>query len=718
MARIRVYELARQLGITSAALRAHLHEMGMEVSSASSSLDETSAATVKELLSQQLSAPSEEAEEDQGLEPITLPPSATVRDFAQILDTDVENVLEEFQRLGHAHLPNQILSPEVAKQVARGWGYRLTLEEKKPPPPTPPTPEPKKAAPKSPRIVIIEKEAQRGGERRFKPPPSSRPAVVEPEIEEEEVPAPIEEVPEEPEEPEVPEIWRPEAPPDAPSRPPVITVMGHVDHGKTTLLDYIRKSKVTDAEVGGITQHIGAYQIELDGKKITFLDTPGHEAFTAIRARGTRVTDIAVVVVAADDGLMPQTQEAIDHARAAEVPIVVAINKIDRPQANIDRVRQQFSALDLSSVEWGGETETVPICALDGTGVDTLLETLLTMADLHELKAAQDRPAAGTIIESSLDRRKGPVATLIVQEGILKVGDALVAGFSCGKVRMMNDDRGKALREAYPSTPVSISGLSPMPQAGDVFRVVENEKVARQIAEERRLAQRDARLRPTARTSLQDLYQQIQSGELNQLNLVLKADAQGSADAIAKSLVSFEHPEVKVNLLHSAIGDVIESDVLLAAASKGIIIGFQVGVDPQARRSAADEKVEIRLYKVIYDVLEDVRQALIGLLPTQTEEATLGEAEVKALFRSSRAGTVAGCVVISGKMVRGAEIRVRREGDLIYTGKLNSLRHVKEDVEEMESGRECGISITDFNDFQVGDLIEAFEIREIRRQVL
>ena len=716
MAKIRVYELAKQLGVPSAVLRARLEEMGVEISSTSTALDETTAATVKELLSHQPSALPETEADDQGLEAIKLPPSATVRDFAQALDTDVENVMEELQRLGHTHLPNQILLPNLAQQVARGWGYRVTFEEKAAPAPAAPPKAPTTgpvvaAAPSQPRIVIIEKEAERIAERRLKPPPPRR--VAAPEV----VAAPPPPVEEEVK-PEVPVIWRPVAPPDAPLRSPVVTVMGHVDHGKTTLLDFIRRSNVTAQEAGGITQHIGAYQVELAGRKITFLDTPGHEAFTAIRARGAKVTDIAVVIVGADDGVMPQTLEAIDHARAAGVPIVVAINKIDRPQANVGRVRQQLAEAGLTPVDWGGETEMIPISALDGTGVDNLLDTILAMADLRELRGAVDRPGAGTIIESALDRRRGPLATMIVQEGVLHVGDALVAGLASGKVRAMHDDRGSAIKQAGPSTPVSIIGLSPVPQAGDIFQVVKSERIARQIAEERRLVQRDSRMRPIARTSLQDLYEQIRAGEVNELNIVLKGDAQGSLDAIGKSMLTFQHPEVKVALLHCAIGEVSESDVLLAAASNGIIIGFQVGLDPQAKRSAVDEKVEIRLYQVIYDVLDDVRQALVGLLPVQKEEVVIGQAEVRALFRSSSMGTVAGCLVTSGKMARSASVRLRRNGDVIFTGALSSLRHVKEDVGEVSAGTECGIVVANFSEFKVGDTIEAFEVREIRRQVL
>jgi len=737
--KIRVYELAKELSITSAALRAHLKEMGVDTVSASSSLDDTTAAAVRELLTQHIEqTPEEEAEEDQGLETVGLLPTATVRDFAQALDTDVENVLDELGRLGQPHVANQILSLDLAKQVGRGWGFRVIPQEKPAPPPVaaPPPPPAAKAPGKekgkekakekeseaaptaAPRIVVIERdrkererEEERIAERRLKPPPTTAPKLEE--LLEEAPPAEEEEIV-----PIVPVVWRPQVPDDAPSRPPVVTVMGHVDHGKTTLLDRIRKANVTASEAGGITQHIGAYQVEMAGRKITFIDTPGHEAFTAIRARGAQVTDIAILVVGADDGVKPQTLEAIDHAHAAEVPIVVAINKIDRPDANVERVRQQLLGAGLVSVSLGGDVEMVPVCATDGTGVETLLDTVLALADLKELKAAVDRPAAGTIIESFLDRRKGPVATVVVQEGILKVSQAVVAGLASGKIRQMTDEHGMPVREAGPSTPVSISGITPVPQAGNVFQVVENEKLARQIAEQRRLLQREAQFKTSTRASLSDIYRQIQSGEAKELNIILKADSQGSIDAIAQSLLSFQHPEVKLNLLHRAIGEITESDVLLAVASNGIVIGFQVGVDSLARRSVADEKVEIRLYQIIYDVIEDVRKALVGLLPVQKEEVVLGEAEVRALFRSSRMGTVAGCLVVSGKMVAGAQVRIRREGNVIFTGVLDSLRHVKEDVHEVSSGTECGIAIRSYSDYRAGDQIEAFEIQEIRRQVL
>jgi len=725
LGKIRVYELAKELGITSTELRAHLAEMGVEVVSASSSLEDATADAVRELIKQQ--APAAPApEDDEGLEVVTLPPSATVKDFALALDTEAENVIEELDRLGQTFLPNQIITPDLAHQVARGWGYKIIIEKKEEKPPAPPAAPaagkkapaepPAETAPAATRIVVIEREREsekeRIAERRLKAAPPPRVPVIaleepepEPEPEVEEVPLPA-------------VIWRPEPSPDAPLRPPVVTVMGHVDHGKTTLLDYIRKSKVTASEAGGITQHLGAYQVEVGGKKITFIDTPGHEAFTAIRARGAQVTDIAILVVGADDGVKPQTLEAIDHARAAAVPIIVAINKIDRAEANVDRVRRQLMSSDLLAAELGGEVEMIPICALDGTGVDALLDVVLALADLKELKGSVDRPAAGTIIESSLDRRQGPMATVIVQEGVLKTGQALVAGLSCGKVRTMTDALGKPLREAGPSTPVKIIGLNPVPQAGDIFQAVKDEKIARQIAEQRRLADREVSMRLSARPSLKELYRQIQAGEVKDLNLVVKADTQGSLDAISKSLTALQHPEVKVSILHSAVGEITESDVLLAAASNGLIVGFHVGAEAAARRSAKDEKVEIQLYEIIYHLIDDVRQALVGLLPVQLEEVILGEALVKALFRSSRLGAVAGCLVTSGKMLRGAQARIHRGGNVVFTGTLESLRHVKDDVKEISTGTECGVILHDFEDYQVGDVIEAFEIQEVRRQTL
>jgi translation initiation factor IF-2 len=723
LGKIRVYELAKELGITSAELRAHLTEMGVEVLSASSSLEDATADAVRELIKQQ--APAAPDADDEGLETVTLPPSATVRDFAQALDTEAENVIEELERLGQTFLPNQIITPDLAQQVARSWGYKIIIEKKEEKPPTPPPPTPGKKAPAEPavetapgatRIVVIERgresEKERIAERRLRaaPPPRVPIAVLaepEPEPEPEEEVAPLPAV-----------IWRPQPPADAPLRPPVVTVMGHVDHGKTTLLDYIRKSKVTASEAGGITQHLGAYQVEVGGKKITFIDTPGHEAFTAIRARGAQVTDIAILVVGADDGVKPQTLEAIDHARAAEVPIIVAINKIDRAEANVDRVRRQLMSSELLAVELGGEVEMIPICALDGTGVDALLDTVLALADLKELKGDVDCPAAGTIIESSLDRRQGPMATVIVQEGTLRTGNALVAGLSCGKIRTMTDALGKPLREAGPSTPVKIIGLAPVPQAGDIFQVVKDEKIARQIAETRRLSDREVSMRLSARPSLKELYKQIQAGEVKDLNLIVKADTQGSLDAISKSLTALQHPEVKVQILHSAVGEISESDVLLAAASNGLIVGFHVGAEAAAKRSAKDEKVEVQLYEIIYNLIDDVRQALVGLLPVQLEEVVLGEALVKALFRSSRLGAVAGCLVTSGKMVRAAQARLRRNGNLVFTGVIESLRHVKDDVKEVTLGTECGIILRGFEDYQVGDIIEAFEIQEVRRQTL
>jgi translation initiation factor IF-2 len=495
--------------------------------------------------------------------------------------------------------------------------------------------------------------------------------------------------------------------------------MGHVDHGKTTLLDAIRETNVVADEAGAITQHIGAYQVEVNGRLITFIDTPGHEAFTAMRARGAQVTDIAVLVVAADDGVMPQTLEAIDHAQAAAVPIIVAVNKIDRASAGVESIKQRLSEKGLVPEEWGGETIYVPISALQRVGIHDLLEMILLVADMREFRARREGPAEGAVLEAELDRRRGPVATLLVQEGTLRIGDALVAGPVAGKVRAMSDDRGQRLSEAGPSTPVQVTGLSDVPEASELFRVVANEREARTLAEAQRRADREMSLAAAGPRSMVELSQLFAAGEAKVLNLILKADAQGTVEAISDALRQMQTEEVQINLLHTGVGDVTESDVGLAAATKPtVIVGFQVGADTQARRLAADEHVEIRRYQVIYDLLDDVRKTMIGMLELIVEEAVVGRAEVRALFHSSRAGTIAGCYVTEGRMVRGAGMRVRRRGEVVHEGRLTSLRHLKEDVTEIAQGFECGIAAEGWNDFQVGDVIECVEQRELRRQAL
>ncbi len=500
-------------------------------------------------------------------------------------------------------------------------------------------------------------------------------------------------------------------------RPPVVTVMGHVDHGKTTLLDYIRKTNVAAREAGGITQHIGAYKVRLpDGHEITFIDTPGHHAFTTMRARGAQVTDIVILVVAADDGVMPQTVEAINHAKAAGVPIVVAINKIDKPEANPERVKQELAKHGLIPEEWGGETIMVPISAKTGQGVDELLEMVVLQAEMLELKANPDKPARGTVLESKLDPKRGPVATLLVQEGTLRQGDALVAGLHWGKVRAMVNEYGQRLKEAGPSTPVEVLGLSDVPLPGEPFFVVENEKVARQISEERKEKAKEA-LQEKPRLSLEELMKRLAEGEAKELRIVLKADVQGSLEAVKESIEKLSTDEVKPVIIHSGVGAITETDVMLAQASGAIIIGFNVRPDSKAKRVAEQEKVEIRTYRVIYDLLDDVKKALAGMLEPEYEEVVLGRAEVRQVFNVPKVGKVAGCYVLEGKVARNASIRVIRDGVIIHEGRLSSLKRFKDDVREVAAGYECGMAIDGFQDIKEGDIIEAYEVREVKREL-
>lgn len=490
-------------------------------------------------------------------------------------------------------------------------------------------------------------------------------------------------------------------------RPPVVTVMGHVDHGKTTLLDAIRRTKVAEQEFGGITQHIGASVVQADSRSIVFIDTPGHAAFTALRARGAQVTDIAVLVVAADDGPMPQTVEAINHARAAGVPIIVAINKIDLPQANPDRVKQALSDLGLVPEDWGGDVIMVPVSARQGTGLDHLLEMILLLADLQELKAEVERPARGTVIEARLDRGRGPVATVLIQEGRLKVGDAVVTGESHGRVRAMVDAQGKRVDQATPSTPVEVVGLVDVPVAGDLLEVVRDERLAKAIAEERRERRRaaeQAQTRPTAPEEAEGP---------KELRLIIKADAHGSVEALNAAIAKMTGPEVTFYVLHSGVGNVTESDVMLAAASRATIIGFNVRPDAQVRRNAEAEGVDIRLYRVIYEALDDLGALQKGMVAPKTREVVLGQAEVRKTFSVSRLGTIAGSYVTGGRIVRGAQARVIRDGAVVFEGRISSLRRFKDDVREVTDGFECGIGIERFNDIKEGDVIEAFEVQQV-----
>ncbi len=501
-------------------------------------------------------------------------------------------------------------------------------------------------------------------------------------------------------------------------RPPVVTIMGHVDHGKTSLLDYIRRSNVVAGEAGGITQHIGAYEVTTPtGNRITFLDTPGHEAFTAMRARGAKVTDIVVLVIAADDSVMPQTLEAISHAQAAGVPIIIAINKVDKPDANPDRIRQQLAEKNILVEEWGGKYQSVELSARTGKNVDVLLEKIALEAEVLDLKANPNRPAVGTIIEAQLDKGRGITATVLVQKGTLRIGDPFLAGIYSGKVRAMFDERGNRVEAAGPSTPVQLTGLDGFPQAGDSFVVTESDRVAREISLRRQQLKREQDFRQIRLTTLDDISQQIKQGQVQELNVIVKGDVDGSVEALSDSLMKIDHKEVKVRVIHKAVGSISESDVILAAASSAVIIGFRVRPNLNARRLAEKEKVDIRTYNIIYDAINDVRQALEGLLAPETKEEITATVEVREVFKVPKVGNVAGCYVQDGKIMRNNKVRLLRDGIQVFEGGISSLKRFKEDVREVEAGFECGIGLDGFNDIKVGDVIEAFRIVETKRKL-
>ena len=496
-------------------------------------------------------------------------------------------------------------------------------------------------------------------------------------------------------------------------RPPVVTIMGHVDHGKTTLLDTIRKTNVTSGEFGGITQHIGAYQVSLKGRKVTFLDTPGHEAFTAMRARGAQVTDIVIIVVAADDGVMPQTKEAVDHAKAAGVPIVVAVNKIDKPGANPDRIMSEMAELGIMPEEWGGDTIFMNVSAKQGTGVSDLLETVLLVADMAELKANPDQLASGTVIEAKLDKGRGPVATLLVQRGTLHSGDSIVVGTSYGRVRKMTNDKGMEIKKAEPSCPVEIIGLNDVPRAGDVFMAYDNYKKAQEIASHRLEKQIEKERNATSAMSLEDLAKKIDEGDVKKINVLIKADVQGSAEALKASMERLEVDTVRVNVIRSTVGTITESDILLASASNAIIYGFNIRPSAAIRKKAEEEGIEIRLHNIIYKALEELESAMKGMLAPVYEEVVIGQAEVRQIYKVSKVGTIAGCKVVDGHIKRDCKVRLIREGIVIYDGKLGSLRRFENDVKEVQNGFECGMTIENYNDIKVDDIIEAYEDQEV-----
>lgn len=500
---------------------------------------------------------------------------------------------------------------------------------------------------------------------------------------------------------------------DLVSRSPVVTIMGHVDHGKTTLLDTIRKSAVVEGEFGGITQHIGAYQVEVNGKKVTFLDTPGHEAFTAMRARGAQVTDIVIIVVAADDGVMPQTKEAVDHAKAAGVPIVVAVNKIDKEGADPERIKSEMSELGLLPEDWGGDTVYCEISAKKGLGIEDLLETLTVVAELADLKANPNRYAYGSVVEGKLDKGRGPVATLLVENGTLRTGDPIVVGTSFGRVRQMLDDRGKVIKEALPATPVEITGLNDVPVAGDKFMAFETEKQARSVGETRMKARQDKERSTNAALSLDDLYSQVKDGQIIDLNIIVKADVQGTAEAVKASLEKIDVDGVRVNVIRSTAGGISESDVLLATASKAIIYGFNVRPDAAVRRKAEEEGIEIRLHNIIYKMVEEIEAAMKGMLAPEVVERVTGQAEIRQVIKVSKVGNIAGCYVTDGFIRRNCGVRLIRDGIVVYEGNLGSLKRFQDDAKEVAAGFECGLSIANFNDIKEGDIVEGYIMEEV-----
>ncbi len=505
-------------------------------------------------------------------------------------------------------------------------------------------------------------------------------------------------------------------PEDLKPRPPVVTIMGHVDHGKTSLLDAIRETNVIATEAGGITQHIGAYTVNIEGKKIVFLDTPGHEAFTSMRARGAKVTDIAILVIAADDGVMPQTIEAINHAKAADVKIIVAINKIDKPGANPDRVKQELTEYGLVTEEWGGDNIMVSVSALTGENIDELLEMVLLTADIMDLKSNPDKQAKGTVIEAKLDKSRGPIATVLVQRGTLKTGDTLVTGSIIGRVRAMLDDKGERVNTAGPSVPVEITGLPDVPDAGEIFYAVEDEKVAKSLAERRRVQEREQQLKASFRMSLDTLFLQMAEGVVKELNLIVKADVQGSVEAVTQSLQKLTTNEVRVNVIHGAVGTVTESDLRLAEVSNAIVIGFNVRPTANVAEMATDLGIDIRLYRIIYQAIEEIEAAMKGLLDKKYKEAVLGHVEIRQVFKVSGVGSIGGGYVTDGKIIRSCQIRLLRDGVIVHEGKLASLKRFKDDVREVASGYECGLSVDKFNDIKEGDVIEAFEMQEIPQE--
>jgi len=659
LTKIRVYELAKEVGITSKELIDIMEDMGLEVSSHMATIENEEAETIKELI---LGKDNKDSDTEEIIQKdmnqsesnikqkklIKIEDTIIVKDLADKMNVTPAELITKLIDLGIMANQNQSIDFDTANIIGEELGFDVVKSEP-------------------------------------------------PEIEDEF------------------DLDYEDDPKDLKPRPPVVTVMGHVDHGKTSLLDAIRKTHVTKQEAGGITQHIGASVVNVKGEKIVFLDTPGHEAFTSMRARGTQVTDIAVLVVAADDGVMPQTVEAINHAKAANVPIIVAINKIDKPDANVDRIRQELVEYGLVAEEWGGDTVNVPVSALKNEGIDELLEMILLVAELQELKANPNRKAVGTVIEAQLDKGRGPVATVLVQKGTLRVGDMVVCGSTSGRIRAMFDDKGKNVKKAGPSIPVMILGLSEVPLSGDILYAVEDEKTARTYAEKKKELDREEQLKATQNVSLDDLFERIQLGEIKELNIIIKTDVRGTIDAIKQSLEKLETDEVKVNIIHGGVGGITESDVMLAAASNAIIIGFNVRPTLNALDIAKEEKVDVRTYRVIYDAIADIEAAIKGMLEPKYEEEVIGRAEVRATFKVPNVGTVAGIYVQDGKITRNSKIRLLRDNVVVFEGNVSSLKRFKDDVKEVLSGYEGGLGLENYNDIKEGDILEAYILKEVEQ---
>lgn len=666
MTKLRIYELAKELSISSKDLMEKAQDLGIETSSHMNSLESEEVELLRELFNDEddKTNNNENNMENEGEDinnqeikqndqnTIEIEEEIIVKDLADKLEVTSSQLITKLIGLGIMASQNQTIDADTAIILGDEFGFNLVVKEKE----------------------LEETEEEIGLELDF----------------------------EDKEE-------------DLKPRPPVVTVMGHVDHGKTSLLDAIREARVTKSEAGGITQHIGAYAVDVTGKKVVFLDTPGHEAFTSMRARGAEVTDIAILVVAADDGIMPQTVEAISHAKAAKVPIIVAINKIDKPTANIDRIKQELAEHDLLPEDWGGDTITVPVSALNREGIDDLLEMVLLVAEMQELKANPNRNAVGIIVEAQLDKGKGPLATVLVKKGTLNVGDMVVSGTSSGRIRAMLDDKGKRVKSAGPSIPVVILGLSEVPEAGSLLFQTDNEKIARSYADRRKDELREIQFKSNTQVSLDDLFDKIKEGEIKDLNIIVKADVRGSIEAISQSLVKLDTDEVKVNIIHGGVGGITESDIMLASASNAIVIGFNVRPNLNAIEVAKREQVDVRTYRVIYEAIEDVQAAVKGMLAPEIVEEVQGRGQVRATFRLPNGNTIAGIYVLNGKITRNSMIRLLRNDVVVFEGNVSSLKRFKDDVREVASGYEAGIGLESYNDIKEDDMLEAYILKEIAR---